>query len=268
MGESPSEVTLVRTCSALAFVLLTLPVLRAQDSHAGNDVDNDSAIDHALQKIDARDYAEALKILQPLAAQGVARAEFNLGMMYQKGRGVAMDNAAALSWFRKAAAQGMALAQYDIGWMYSNGAGVPQSDAEAVVWYRKAADQGLADAEYSLGLAYTNAVGVKADDKEAAVWLRKAAEQDHAEAQGMLGALYCDGLGLDKDLVEGYKWFALSAAQAVDGARQAIAALEPMLTPAQLAQARNAAAEWRKAHPSQTTVIDLGDPVKREDLPH
>ena len=45
------------------------------------------------------------------------------------------------------AEQGIAAAQFNLGVMYDNGEGVPENDAEAVKWYRKAADQGDADAQ-------------------------------------------------------------------------------------------------------------------------
>jgi TPR repeat protein len=44
---------------------------------------------------------------------------------------------------RNAAEQGNATAQFDLGMMYENGRGVPRDDAQAVVWFRKAAEQGL-----------------------------------------------------------------------------------------------------------------------------
>ena len=48
----------------------------------------------------------------------------------------------AVKWYRKAAEQGNAKAQYNLGWMYDNGRGVVESDSEAVKWYQKAAEQG------------------------------------------------------------------------------------------------------------------------------
>jgi len=41
------------------------------------------------------DYATALKIIQPLAAQGNAEAQFNLGSLYYIGRGVPQNFAIA-----------------------------------------------------------------------------------------------------------------------------------------------------------------------------
>jgi TPR repeat protein len=52
------------------------------------------------------DYAKALRLIRPLANDGDASAQFNLGLMYTTGQGVQQDNAAAALWFRKAAEQG------------------------------------------------------------------------------------------------------------------------------------------------------------------
>ncbi len=61
--------------------------------------------------------------------------------MYHTGQGVQQDYAEAAKWYRKAAVQGVAAAQYNLGLMYTNGHGVTQDYAEAVKWYRKAAAQ-------------------------------------------------------------------------------------------------------------------------------
>ena len=52
------------------------------------------------------DYANALNLLRPLAEQGLAEAQINLGRMYRLGRGVPRDYAAAHMWFTLAIAQG------------------------------------------------------------------------------------------------------------------------------------------------------------------
>ena len=48
----------------------------------------------------------AVKCLHKAAEQGDADAQFNLGLCYSKGEGVAQDKAAAAKWLRKAAEQG------------------------------------------------------------------------------------------------------------------------------------------------------------------
>lgn len=65
----------------------------------------------------AMDFRQNLR----LANQGNASAQYNLGVMYYKGKGVLRDNTKAFEWFQKAADQGNAKAQFNLEAMYSNG---------------------------------------------------------------------------------------------------------------------------------------------------
>ena len=76
------------------------------------------------------------------AEQGYARAQDNLGWMYNNGWGVLEDYAEAARWFRAAAEQGYALAQNNLGLMYFKGHGVPQDYAKAHMWYNIGATNG------------------------------------------------------------------------------------------------------------------------------
>ena len=51
--------------------------------------------------------------------------------MYRKGLGVPQDYAEAARWHRASAEQGTARAQYNLGYMFDTGLGVPQDYAEA-----------------------------------------------------------------------------------------------------------------------------------------
>ena len=73
------------------------------------------------------DYATALREWTPVAEQGDAFAQYNLGVMYDKGLGVPQDYKTAVKWYSLAAEQGLAAAQYNLGFMYYNGKGVPQN---------------------------------------------------------------------------------------------------------------------------------------------
>ena len=105
----------------------------------------------AVSALERGDYATALREFRVLAEQGLADAQYNLGVMYAKGEGVPHDYAEAGKWFRMAAEQADADAQYILGVMYYNGQGVPQDYAEAVKWFRMAAEQGHAGAQNNLG---------------------------------------------------------------------------------------------------------------------
>ena len=108
-------------------------------------------------------YATALREWQPLAEQGQAEAQSNLGALYDEGLGVPQDYVKARQWYERAATQGYAPAQYNLGQLYANGQGVPQDYVQARQWYEKAAVQGLAEAQYNLGELYANGQGVPQD---------------------------------------------------------------------------------------------------------
>jgi uncharacterized protein len=124
------------------------------------------------------DYATALRLFRPLADKGDDVAQFDLGVLYNKGWGVPRDYVQAAKWYRLAAAQGNADAQYNLGILYDDG----HRYTEAVKWYRKAADQGLGDAQFNLGLLYAKGQGVPRDDVQAYMWFELSAAQDDRSA--------------------------------------------------------------------------------------
>lgn len=67
--------------------------------------------DKGLSAAKSGDFATALREWTPLAEQGHAKAQFNLGVMYDRGQGVTQDYAEASKWYRKTAEQGDAAAQ-------------------------------------------------------------------------------------------------------------------------------------------------------------
>ena len=141
------------------------------------------------------------------AKQGDARAQDNLGIMCYIGRGVEQSYKKAVEWFQKAAKQGLASAQYDLGCMYDKGTGVEQSDEKVAEWVLKAAEQGLARAQYSLGCMYDKGAGVEQSDEKAVKWYQKAAKQGLARAQNNLGSMYKNGRGVERSYEKAVEWF-------------------------------------------------------------
>ncbi len=158
-------------------------------------------------------------------------------------------DAEATKWFRKAAEQGDVMAQYNLGIMYDVGRGVTQDYAEAVKWYGKAADQGDAKAQYNLGLVYVKGQGVAQDNAGAVKWYRNAAEQGNVAAQTFLGNMYKTGRGVTQDYVQAHMWFNLVAAKGEETARKGRDLVAEKMTPAQIAEAQRLAREWRPKKP-------------------
>jgi uncharacterized protein len=179
----------------LSIVCLAVPVWA--DFQAGMDANNRG------------DYATALREWRPLAEQGDARAQYNLGVLYRKGRGVPQDDVQARQWYEKAAAQGQAKAQYSLGTLYLNGGGVPKDYQQALRWFRMAADQG------------------------------------EALAQTKIGIMYDDGQGVPHDFVQAHKWYNLAATNGDKPAAELRDALAKQMTPAQIAEAQQLAREWK-----------------------
>ena len=95
-----------------------------------------------LEAYEKGDYATALREWIPLAEQGDADAQNNLGLMYRNGLGVTQDYKEAVKWARKAAQQGVAQAQFNLGLMYAKGEGVIQDNVYAHMWWNIAASNG------------------------------------------------------------------------------------------------------------------------------
>jgi uncharacterized protein len=166
------------------------------------------------------DYAEAMRLLRPLAEQGDANAQSQLGAMYTFGDGVPHDTEQGAMWYRKAAEQGNANAQNKLGLMYAFGIGTPKDGAQSLFWYRKAAEQGDASAQFTLGL------------------------------------MYYDGAGVPENYMTSHMWFNLAASGAGNPelrnqaakSRDGVAA---KMTPDQIAEAQRMAREWVQSHPSR-----------------
>jgi uncharacterized protein len=191
------------------------------------------------------DYATALKEFLPLATQGNPAAQFNVGLMYERGQGVPQNRQEAFTWYRLAADQGNASAQFFLGTDYQLGQGVPEDHKEAVKWFRLAADQGLAGAQYSLGFEYERGYAVSQDYKESVRWYRLAADQGLVGAQRSLGVMYDEGKGVPQDYVQAHMWYNLAGANGdADGVKNRDIVARKM-TPDQIAEAQRLAREWK-----------------------
>ena len=166
---------------------LCLALLLAATAHAlaADDTTRNTDTDCTPQANSAdSEETQALADLQQRAAAGDATAQFEFGILYYYGQGIAQDYGQARAWWEKAAAQGHAKAQFNLGLLYAKGQGVAQDYGQARVWWEKAAAQGDAKAQYALGVLYHNGKGVPKNNAQARVWWEKAAAQtDDKEAQ-------------------------------------------------------------------------------------
>ena len=93
------------------------------------------------------DYKTAFKEWRPLAEEGDAKSQTNLGILYFNGRGVLKDYKKAFAWLKKAAEQGEAEAQYILGEIYIEGKVAAKSFKNAKHWLELAYENGFAGAK-------------------------------------------------------------------------------------------------------------------------
>ena len=120
------------------------------------------------------DYNTSLNELRTLAEEGNKVAQYNLGTMYRKGKGLPQDYKMAVKWYTLSAYQGNAAAQYNLGIMYSFGLGVVPDYKTAFKWYNLASEQGEVLAQYNLARLYFLGNGVKTNMIYSLMWVNLA----------------------------------------------------------------------------------------------
>jgi TPR repeat protein len=111
-------------------------------------------------------------------------AQFERGKRFAFGlEGTKKDERAALKWFRLAAEQGHPRAQTQLGMAYQKGRGVRRDFQESIEWMRKAAEQGYAKAQFELGVAYRDSRGVPRDRVLGLMWLFLSQEKGGISAR-------------------------------------------------------------------------------------
>ena len=192
---------------------------------------------------ESEDFAQALEILLPLAEEGIADAQFLLGLMHANGQGVEQNFYRAGQFYRRAGDQGHAGAQVNLGSLFENCYGNgPCNSVEAANWYRRAADQGDAVAQYNLGVMYRTGVGVVENEWTSKTLFRKAAEQGFAPAQYNLAVTYERGIGGPVDRVAAFAWYDLAADRGYEAGNSGRSKVAAGLSEEELEKARNLSA--------------------------
>lgn len=189
--------------------------------------------------------------LRQAAANGDARAAFEVGQRYAEGRGVAQNGVAALEWFRRAAEADFIPAQYRLASGLEKGLAGSRDLAEAKRWYQAAAERGNIRAMHNLGVLYAN----ERDMANAMLWFQRASDLGLKDSQFNLGIIHALGSGVKQDLAISYKWFSLAAAQGDQEAAKKRDDIAQYLDKTALASAKLAVDTW-KARPIDRAAND------------
>jgi TPR repeat protein len=98
------------------------------------------SLERAMATYYRGDYADAIKALTPFATEGDRSAQFYIGYMHERGKGVPQDYSEAAKWYGQSAELGYPFAQNNLGVLYKHGRGVPKDPVAAYKWFGLAAD--------------------------------------------------------------------------------------------------------------------------------
>ena len=143
----------------------------------------------AIDAYNREDYKTSYRLIRPLAKKGFAQAQYNLGVLYLKGKGVKANLIKAKKLFEFAAEQGVVKAQNKLALMHVKGIGVVKDFNKAIEWWNLAAAQGNGKAQTNLGWMYEMGKGVPKDSQKAVKWYQLASNQGIAIAQKKLNLL-------------------------------------------------------------------------------
>ena len=153
------------------------------------------------------DYQKAMSGYQLAADKGDPVAQFNLGLIYEEGKGQAVDFVKATKMYLQAAAQGHAQAMVQLAGLYFNGSAGSRDQEQALQWYKKAAALNNRDALYQLGLLSETGVATKLDYSDAINYYQQSAANGDAKAMLALARMYQYGLGVPKDNQQAIKLY-------------------------------------------------------------
>lgn len=111
---------------------------------------------------------------------------------------------------RQSALAGSAEAQFELGLIFEYGRGVEQDDAQAAYWYKQSADQDFPDSLYRLAVFSDNGWGQPVNKERAFKLYKSAAEKGHTLAQHDVAMMYYQGSGVRQDVVQAYKWLKIA----------------------------------------------------------
>ncbi|XP_058398850.1 death ligand signal enhancer [Diceros bicornis minor] len=174
------------------------------------------------------DYTAAFSYFQKAADHGYSKAQYNVGLCHEHGRGTPRDLDKAALYYQLAASQGHSLAQYRYARCLLQG---PASswDPEgqrAVSMLKHAADSGLREAQAFLGVLFTKEPYL--DEQRAVKYLWLAANNGDSQSRYHLGICYETGLGVQRNLGEAVRCYRQSAALGNEPAQERLRTLFSM----------------------------------------
>lgn len=171
-----------------------------------------SILDRAEELCQRKQYTEALILYHQAAEEGLAQAQYCLGVFYLTGKAVACDVRKAVQWLERAAIQDYPEALHALGVIYQYGPDVRPNLAKARACYERAAELGLRQSQVNLARMYEYGWGVERLPEKARELFEDAAAQGDVYALTNLGLMYERGEGTPRNYARALDYYQQAAA--------------------------------------------------------
>lgn len=211
-----------------------------------------------------QDYNEAVGWYTRAADLGNIKAMLKLAVVQREGLpGIPPNLQSSTSWLQRAAEMGSVPAALELGRAYQAGIGTAPNAQEAAKWFQQALAGGAVSAEYNLGVLYQNGLGGQPDFVRAVEHFERGANAKDPRAMIALGDLYASGQGLPADKVQAHAWYSLATDNGAPEGSAKAAALAQGMTQQELASAITLHDNWAPQAQTvpATTVADPAAPA-------
>ncbi|XP_055667389.1 death ligand signal enhancer isoform X2 [Falco peregrinus] len=179
-----------------------------------------------IESMRAGHYRIAYTCFKLAADRGYSKAQFNVGLCYEHGRGTEKDLEKAAFYYYRAASSCHPMAQY----RYARYLLCHRPEDEwgghqkAVTFLEQAATAGITEAQAYLGVFYMR--GLQPKEKRGLKYLLLAAKNGDAQSRYHVGVCYEKGLGVQQNLAEAMSHYRQSAAAGNRSAWERLQVLE------------------------------------------
>lgn len=219
----------------MVLTMLALPVAAVELPDDFQGAEDRLKLYYAYAEFKMGNYPLAREMWENVDGKGRGEAHFNLGILYELGKGVDVSLAKAAEHYRLAAQLGSRAGAYQMGLMYFTEPSLVSRE-EATKWLAEAALEGDTDAEALLQSMQTEQpdpltavrVALATKDYEQARRLLDDLRDDPAyrdKALTRLGWMYEIGMGVEADLAQASQYFSEAAELGNEEAMYAIAVM-------------------------------------------
>ncbi|EMP39059.1 Death ligand signal enhancer [Chelonia mydas] len=167
------------------------------------------------------------------ADRGYSKAQFNVGLCYEHGRGTEKDLAKAAFYYHRAGSNGHPMAQYRYArFLLCHGPKTEGADMQkAVALLEQAAAAGLVEAQAYLGVLYMK--GLQSAKQRALKYLWLAVKNGDSQSRYHVGVCYEKGLGVQQNFTEAMEHYQHSAAAGNRHAQERVRVVEQEMAAAE-----------------------------------